>query len=742
MNSAFKRHPRICALSAAVALCVSGIAGAQLPENRPEGGDPNRVWVRFQPGQKAQVKTQIQQTVSAVRAETASMARAAGAAAPSISNGKTHYEFDHLNAMVVSLPEQVLRKLRSNPNLVVERDVPRYPMAEYLPYGIPQVQAPDTVASGADGNGVKVCVIDSGLRASHEDFAGITVSGYASTGQTWNTDTCGHGTHVAGTIAAVGNNGKGVIGVSPGKVSLHIVKYFDGPSCGFSYASDLVNAANRCAQAGAKVINMSLGGGLPSSNESTAFTNLFNQGIVSVAAAGNSGNTTKSYPASYPDVISVAAIDANKAKASFSQYNDAVDIAAPGSDISSTYPKIGQPVTVGSQSFDSLPMVGSASAAASGALIDGGRCAAAGAWSGKIVLCERGDNTTSDKVNFVKSGGGRGIILYNNVSDPFPYNTGLPGGATTTLSAVAVSQGSGQALRGLAGQTASITPSYTFDVNAYAVLSGTSMASPHVAGVAALLFSAKPSATATEVRNALTSSALDLGTAGRDNEYGFGMVRAFEAVDALIGGGPGPGNQAPVANFSSAVSGLTATFTDSSSDSDGSIASRSWNFGDGTAASTAANPSHTYTAAGTYNVSLTVTDNAGATHTKTASVTVAAPGGGVQTYTNDADYAIKDNTTIESPITVAGRTGNAPSNALVTVAIDHSFRGDLRVDLVAPDGSLYSIKGFNANDSADDVRGTKTFSLTTEGLNGTWKLRVQDNATNDIGTLESWSIKF
>jgi serine protease len=218
------------------------------------------------------------------------------------------------------------------------------------------------------------------------------------------------------------------------------------------------------------------------------------------------------------------------------------------------------------------------------------------------------------------------------------------------------------------------------------------------------------------------------------------MVRAFEAVDALIGGGPG--NQAPVANFSSAVSGLTATFTDSSTDSDGSIVSRSWNFGDGSAASTATNPSHAYTAAGTYNVSLTVTDNAGATHTKTASVTVAAPGGGVQTYTNDADYAIKDNTTIESPIAVAGRTGNAPSTAVVTVAIDHSFRGDLRVDLVAPDGSLYSIKGFNTSDSADDVRGTKTLNLTTEGLNGTWKLRVQDNATNDIGTLESWSIKF
>jgi hypothetical protein len=98
-------------------------------------------------------------------------------------------------------------------------------------------------------------------------------------------------------------------------------------------------------------------------------------------------------------------------------------------------------------------------------------------------------------------------------------------------------------------------------------------------------------------------------------------------VAADIGGGSPPNNVPPVANFSDSVSNLVVNFTDSSTDSDGSIASRSWNFGD-SSTSTATSPSHTYAAAGTYSVSLTVTDNDGATNTKTQSVTVSAAGGG------------------------------------------------------------------------------------------------------------------
>ena len=117
------------------------------------------------------------------------------------------------------------------------------------------------------------------------------------------------------------------------------------------------------------------------------------------------------------------------------------------------------------------------------------------------------------------------------------------------------------------------------------------------------------------------------------------------------------------------------------------------------------------------------------------------PGPGVQTYTNASDYAVNDNATVDSPITVSGRSGNAPGDAKVAVSILHTYRGDLKVDLVAPDGSLYNISN-RSGGSADNVTGTYTFNLSSEPLNGTWKLRVNDNASQDTGRIDSWSITF
>ena len=118
----------------------------------------------------------------------------------------------------------------------------------------------------------------------------------------------------------------------------------------------------------------------------------------------------------------------------------------------------------------------------------------------------------------------------------------------------------------------------------------------------------------------------ETASAGYDLATGRGELIISGAANDIGGGSP-PANVPPVANFSDSISGLTVNFTDSSTDSDGSIASRSWNFGDGST-STATNPSHTYSAAGTYTVSLQVTDNGGATNTKTQSVTVSSGGGG------------------------------------------------------------------------------------------------------------------
>jgi len=116
-------------------------------------------------------------------------------------------------------------------------------------------------------------------------------------------------------------------------------------------------------------------------------------------------------------------------------------------------------------------------------------------------------------------------------------------------------------------------------------------------------------------------------------------------------------------------------------------------------------------------------------------------GGGTQTYSNATDYTISDNATVDSPITVSGRTGNAPSTSSINVNIVHTYRGDLKVDLVAPDGTLYNIHN-RTGGSADNLTGTYSKNLSSEALNGTWKLRVNDNAAGDTGYINSWSITF
>ncbi|MEW2634392.1 S8 family serine peptidase [Streptomyces sp. NPDC048389] len=111
-------------------------------------------------------------------------------------------------------------------------------------------------------------------------------------------------------------------------------------------------------------------------------------------------------------------------------------------------------------------------------------------------------------------------------------------------------------------------------------------------------------------------------------------------------------------------------------------------------------------------------------------------------FENTTDYAINDNSTVESPVTVTGISGNAPSNLSVPVNIQHTYIGDLRVQLVAPDGTAYTLKGYGTGGSADNINTTYTVDASSETANGTWKLRVSDNAWWDTGKIDSWALQF
>ncbi|MFJ9120872.1 M4 family metallopeptidase [Streptomyces sp. NPDC102394] len=119
-------------------------------------------------------------------------------------------------------------------------------------------------------------------------------------------------------------------------------------------------------------------------------------------------------------------------------------------------------------------------------------------------------------------------------------------------------------------------------------------------------------------------------------------------------------------------------------------------------------------------------------------------GGGTGTsYESTTAVSIPDNgPAVTSSITVSGRTGNAPSNLQVTPNITHTWRGDLVIDLIGPSGTAYRLKNFSSSDSADNVTDTYTVNASTESANGTWKLRVQDQAAQDVGTINSWKLTF
>jgi Zn-dependent metalloprotease len=117
--------------------------------------------------------------------------------------------------------------------------------------------------------------------------------------------------------------------------------------------------------------------------------------------------------------------------------------------------------------------------------------------------------------------------------------------------------------------------------------------------------------------------------------------------------------------------------------------------------------------------------------------------GGGTSYESTTAVSIPDNgAAVTSSITVSGRTGNAPTNLQVTPNITHTWRGDLVIDLVAPDGSTYRLKNFSSSDSADNVTDTYTVDASSETANGTWKLKVQDQAAQDVGTINGWKLTF
>ncbi|HLD39522.1 MAG TPA: S8 family peptidase [Candidatus Nanoarchaeia archaeon] len=263
-----------------------------------------------------------------------------------LAGGRVLHSYEILdNVLAVEVPVTALNGLLMNPNVVnVEFDAvaqasgkpaPSQP-AQTLPWGVNKI---DAELSNQTGAGVKVCVVDTGIDKTHPDLQANIAGGrnFVAKGLTLDStkwvDDNGHGTHVAGTIAAVNNN-IGVVGVAP-QASLLAAKVLNRQGSG--YFSDIMAGIDWCTQSGAKVISMSLG----SSSDVQAFHDTvdaaYANGVLVVAAAGNDYGGPVSYPAAYDSVIAVSATDSNNNLASFSNVGPQVELAAPGVSVLSTW---------------------------------------------------------------------------------------------------------------------------------------------------------------------------------------------------------------------------------------------------------------------------------------------------------------------------------------------------------------------------------------------------------------------
>jgi type VII secretion-associated serine protease mycosin len=246
----------------------------------------------------------------------------------------------HPNAMIK--PSAMIKS--GGTVLSVEADVPEGAMTtggENDPMR-PQQWALDQTSfeqawSATQGAGVTVAVIDTGVDAAHQDLGSVVLPGidYVDPSRDGRYDPDGHGTHVAGIIAARVNNDLGIAGAAPG-VRILPVRVLDANGSGVSsnVAAGIIWAVDK----GARVINMSLGGG-PSPGIQTAIEYALSKGAVVLAAAGNNGQTGNAavYPAAYPQAIAVGAFDQNLNRAAFSDAMSYVDVSAPGNDILSTW---------------------------------------------------------------------------------------------------------------------------------------------------------------------------------------------------------------------------------------------------------------------------------------------------------------------------------------------------------------------------------------------------------------------
>ncbi len=265
--------------------------------------------------------------------------------------GEIYREFTIVDVIAASMTQHNANALARNPQVsyveldgfVFAEEVTVLSASQTVPWGIERVfgdeEYPFHTWSSSTGKGIGVAVLDTGIDEDHEDLPELAGGINTIDDTHWGSDGSGHGTHVAGTIAALDND-LGVVGVSP-KVSLYAVKVLDDSGSGT--ISSVVAGIEWAGEQNIPVLNMSLGTGTHYQTLQDACDAANSEGHLLISSAGNSGNPpgrgdNVTYPAKYSSVIAVAASGENDKRASFSSTGPEVELIAPGVSILSTLP--------------------------------------------------------------------------------------------------------------------------------------------------------------------------------------------------------------------------------------------------------------------------------------------------------------------------------------------------------------------------------------------------------------------
>ena len=467
--------------------------------------------------------------------------------------GRVTHQYKYIPVLATTIPVDQADALAAIPGVAyVEDDVAMEPLGgkQITDYGVSKIEAPAAWALGHRGQGVKVGIFDSGIDTDHPD---LTVAGGIDlVGDGNGLDDCnGHGTHVAGIVAAR-NNGRHTVGVAP-SAGLYSMRFADCDWAGATLEK-MLQGIEWAIDNGMDVVNMSFGFGLaglvasplsPSEAAEDAFNEAYERGVVLVAASGNSSTPYVGFPAAYQTVIAVGATDDADNLATFSQFGTEQELTAPGvNNLSSYLVGLGQTTTLtvdtdNDRELEAIALAFAGMTGRKGTTTDAVYAGlgtvvefASVECAGRTAVISRGGPTFAEKVEAAMNAGCVAAIIHNHTPGNFNGTLGVP---TTSdgrpwIPAVSITLEDGLYLK---DQIESRTTSTTL-INAagdLAIFSGTSMASPHAAGVAALVLSKNSALSPDQVRLILRASSNDLGVPGSDPVFGYGRVNARRAVE-------------------------------------------------------------------------------------------------------------------------------------------------------------------------------------------------------------------